>query len=62
MAIVLHLDIVLSEFEPKSCCYIPFQINTLGEGMNSLILPAIGLNTAQLAGAVEYTNCISAEE
>ena len=34
--------IVVSEFEILSCCYVHFRINTLGKGMNPLILPAMG--------------------
>ena len=34
--------IVVSEFKLQLCYYVHFQINTLGKGMNLLILPAIG--------------------
>ena len=37
MANVLDCDIVVNEFELKSGYYVPFQTNTLGKGMNSLI-------------------------
>ena len=35
-------DIVVSEFNFKSCYYIGFRANTLGKGMNLLIPPAMG--------------------
>ena len=38
----MECRIRVSEFELKLCYYVHFQINTLGKGMNSLILPAIG--------------------
>ena len=31
--------IIVSEFILQSCYYVHFQTNTLGKGMNSLILP-----------------------
>ena len=34
--------VVLSEFEFQSCYYVHFWANTLGRGMNPLILPAMG--------------------
>ena len=34
--------IVTREFELQSRYYVRFRTNTLGEGMNPLILPAIG--------------------
>ena len=34
--------IVVSEFELQSHYYIHFRANTLGEGMDPLILPAMG--------------------
>ena len=34
--------IIVSEFELQSCCYVHFQKNALGKGMNPLILPAMG--------------------
>ena len=42
MANVLNCKIVVSEFELQSHYYVHFRINTLGKGMNSLILPAMG--------------------
>ena len=33
---------VVSEFELQSRYYIHFQTNTLGKGMNPLILPSMG--------------------
>ena len=38
LANMLDYDIVVSEFELQSHCYIHFQTNTLGKGMNTLIL------------------------
>ena len=35
-------EIVTREFELQSCYYIYFRVNTLGKGMNPLILPAMG--------------------
>ena len=32
-------DIVVNEFELQLYCYVPFQTNTLGKGMNLLIQP-----------------------
>ena len=42
--IVKSMDcgIVVSEFVLQSRYYIHFQANTLGKGMNLLILPALG--------------------
>ena len=34
--------IVVSEFELQSCYYVHFRANTLGKGMNPLILPDMG--------------------
>ena len=42
MANGLDNDIVVSEFELQSRFYIHFQTNTLGKGMNSLILSVSG--------------------
>ena len=39
---VMDCRIVVSEFEPQFCYCIHFWTNTLGKGMNSLILPAMG--------------------
>ena len=35
-------EIVAREFEIQSCYYVHFQTNTIGKGMNPLILPAMG--------------------
>ena len=35
-------EIVTREFELQSRYYVHFRTNTLGKGMNSLILPAMG--------------------
>ena len=37
--------IVVSEFVLRSRYYVHFRANTLGKGMNPLILPPIGLNS-----------------
>ena len=42
MVKVLDCEIVVSEFELQSCYYAHFWANTLGKGMNLLILPAMG--------------------
>ena len=39
---VLDCRIIVSEFKLQSYYYIHFQTNTLGKGMNPLILPAMG--------------------
>ena len=39
---VLNSDIVINKFELQSSYYVQFRTNTLGEGMNPLILPAMG--------------------
>ena len=41
VADVLNYDIVVSEFELKSRYYIHFWSNTFGQGMNTLIPPAM---------------------
>ena len=41
VANVLDCDIVVSEFELQSRYYIPFQTNTLGKDINTLILSAV---------------------
>ena len=41
MVKAMDCEIVVSEFELQSRYYIHFLTNTLGKGMNSLILPAI---------------------
>ena len=38
----LNCGIVVSEFELQSSYYVHFRTNTLGKGMNPLILPAMG--------------------
>ena len=40
---VLNGNIVVSEFELKSRYYVHFRTNTLGKGMNTLILQTMGL-------------------
>ena len=42
VAKLLDYNIAVSDFELQSFYYIHFRTNTLGKGMNSLILPAIG--------------------
>ena len=42
MANVLDCDIVVSEFELQVCYYIHVWTNTLGKGMNPLILLVVG--------------------
>ena len=42
MVKVTGCRIIVSEFELQSCHYIHFRTNTLGKGMNLLILPAMG--------------------
>ena len=39
---VMGCEIVVSEFKLQLWYYVKFQTNTLGKGMNPLILPAIG--------------------
>ncbi len=41
VANLLDCDIVVSEFKLQSCYYIHFRTNTLGKGMNPLILPVL---------------------
>ena len=38
----LGCEIVVSKFELQSRYYVHFRTNTLGKGMNPLILPAMG--------------------
>ena len=38
-------EIVAREFEFQSRYYVHFRTNTLGKGMNPLILPSYGLNS-----------------
>ena len=42
MVTAMDCGIVVSEFVFQSCYYIHFGANTLGKGMNPLILPAMG--------------------
>ena len=42
MVKAMDCGIVVSEFEFQSCYYVHFVTNTLGKGMNPLILPAMG--------------------
>ena len=38
----MDCGIIAHEFVLQSCYYVHFQANTLGKGMNPLILPAMG--------------------
>ena len=42
MVKAIDCGIVISEFELHSNYYVQFRANTLGKGMNPLILPAMG--------------------
>ena len=42
MVKAMDCGIVVREFVLQSRCYIHFRANTLGKGMNPLILPAMG--------------------
>ena len=42
MVKAMDCGIVVSEFVPQSRYYVHFRANTLGKGMNPLILPAMG--------------------
>ncbi len=42
----MDCGIVVSEFELQSGYYVHFRANTLGKGMNPLILPLIGEATS----------------
>ena len=42
MVKALDGGIVISEFELQSRYYVNYQTNTIGKGMNPLILPAMG--------------------
>ena len=44
----MDCGIVVSEFELQSRYYVHFRANTLGKGMNPLILPAMGKIVALL--------------
>ena len=39
---VMDCGIIVSEFVLQSRYYVHFRANTLGKGMNALILPAMG--------------------
>ena len=41
MAKVLNWDLKVSEFKLQSCYSIYFYINTIGKGINPIILPSI---------------------
>ena len=41
MVKAMDCGIVVSEFEFQSHCYVHFRTNTLGKGINPLILPAM---------------------
>ena len=38
----MDCGIEVSEFLHQSRCYVHFRVNTLGKGMNPLILPTLG--------------------
>ena len=42
MVKAMDCEIVVREFVLQSCYYVHFRANTLGKGMNPLILPAMG--------------------
>ena len=42
MVKAMDYEIVVNEFELQSRYYVHFRANTLGKGMNPLILPAMG--------------------
>ena len=42
MVKAMDCGIIISEFELQSRYYVHFRANTLGKGMNPLILPAMG--------------------
>ena len=42
MVKAMDCGIVVREFVLQSCYYVHFRANTLGKGMNPLILPAMG--------------------
>ena len=41
MVKAMNREIVVSEFVPQTLYYVHFLTNTLGKGMNPLILPAM---------------------
>ena len=41
MVKAMDCGIIVSEFVLQSCYYVYFRVNTLGKGMNLLILPAM---------------------
>ena len=45
VANMLDCDIIVNKFKLHSCYYVHFQANTLGKGMNILILPSYVLNS-----------------
>ena len=42
MVKAMDCKIVVSKFELQSCYYVHFWANSLGKGINPLILPAMG--------------------
>ena len=42
MVKTIECGIVVREFELQSCYYVHFRRNSIGKGMNPLILPAMG--------------------
>ena len=48
MVKAMDCGIVVREFDLQSRNYIHFRANTLGKGMNPLILPAMGLNSTTI--------------
>ena len=42
MVKAMDCGIVVSEFVLQPCYYVHFRTNTLGKGMNPLVLPAMG--------------------
>ena len=48
MVKAMDCQIIVSEFELQSHYYVHFRANTLGKGMNPLILPAMGKIVPQL--------------
>ena len=48
MANVQDCDIIENEFKPQSCNYVHLRTNTLRNGMNRFIPPAVGWTPKQL--------------
>ena len=48
MVKAMDYGIVVREFELQSRYYVHFRANTLGKGMNPLILPDMGLNSTTI--------------